>query len=237
MIPVVVGVLSTIVATVISFLKEQTDMRLENARNQVMAATAVCDDLMDSLDTILSKLQHGAMHAVFRRHRRHQEQQGQTPGTANSTASEDALAAHDEAIWNEYHQGMSDFRSNHITYETKLMAFFGTDGYEPKLYRAIAEQVDRIDETLFQYYYHVTSETTSTTTPEQAHMQVRALCHDTRAKIRIISLVMISCIQKRNIGNLRHREEIIPEAYQRQANVYVRDGDHQGAAAETKADV
>eukprot|EP00527_Entomoneis_sp_CCMP2396_P001484 CAMPEP_0198140270 /NCGR_PEP_ID=MMETSP1443-20131203/3459_1 /TAXON_ID=186043 /ORGANISM="Entomoneis sp., Strain CCMP2396" /LENGTH=238 /DNA_ID=CAMNT_0043802643 /DNA_START=136 /DNA_END=849 /DNA_ORIENTATION=+ len=217
--PIVIGLVTTVVARLITRMVEVSNRNRVKRESQILGATKICDAVMLCVDTHFSRTKYLAVETAFR--------QG---------SSFSFFAEQDEKTMNEYRQSLANMRQQHITFETKLKAFFGERGYEGRLYHAILNQFDVVDGLLRQRYYSGhTSSSSNGDTPldakvedEAARQRILQLLEDTHGKIKTLSSTMTFCIQKMHVGTLVSGKcadegiQNIPPAWVKEAGLPVR---------------
>jgi hypothetical protein len=209
-VPILIGLISSMVGFFLNLLSAKTDRERSSREMQVAKAAEVCTKVIDTLDNLHSDIKYSAWYVAWRK---------ALPPTADYVGSD--LQKTDEESWKDYNVGLKALREHHIEFETELKGSFGENAIEPILYLDIDAKINEIADTLSMIYY--SNETGDFTMwlggagrpclempkdgfTEKDRLESRDefvhLCVYLRLRIKILSQVMIHCIQRGNIGTL-----------------------------------
>mmetsp|Transcript_23024 Transcript_23024/g.33984 ORF Transcript_23024/g.33984 Transcript_23024/m.33984 type:complete len:251 (+) Transcript_23024:189-941(+) len=177
--PVMIGVIASILSFLISWLKDRGDRTRYNRELQIKEATETCHKILQLLDQLHTDMNDYAWDAAKRSHNRSGDKQ----------ILEDALDQ-----WHTYQKSLRDWRVNEITLETRLKAFFGDTGYENQLFQECKQVTQQAAGILSKLYL-----TNSTDVSQKQFCRLMDLLQH---NIFYLSKTMVGCILKQDVGNL-----------------------------------
>jgi hypothetical protein len=219
--PVLIGFVSAILAAFVSWVVEDASRRRSNRELQVNTAIEICQKITKAMDSLYALMKNEAWHVAWRK-------------AQNESLYSEELALVDEQKWATYNKLLDDWRSNTIAYETELQGTFGEQGYEAFLFLQISSTIELCAGHLWNIYYAPDGEgemdsvlpvwrkgkavlenlclDKSLSGQLESMETYFALLDQEKDQIAIMSTVMINCIQKHNVGNLRTHHVPVPES-------------------------
>jgi hypothetical protein len=203
-VPILIGFISTLVGVIFKRLDAYNE-RMRTMRDQQMGkAGEICTKVIDTLDSVYAHIKYHAWYVAWRK---------ALPPTADYVGSD--LQMTDEQQWKDFNVALATLREHAFEYETELKGSFGQNGIEPKLYLEIDAVVNDIADKLSMIYY--SNDAGDSTMwlgqgipkegfTEKDRLKSReefVLCFAYISfRIKLLSSVMIACIQRGNIGTL-----------------------------------
>jgi hypothetical protein len=204
--PVVIGMLSTIVVAFNDYLKLRSQLRLSNREDQLKMAIEVCKKVVSAMDILYANTKHNAWYVVWRK----------SLPEANCASDKSLLESEDASKWKQYTDALTMWRTQQISFETELKAVFGEVGYEAALFLEIDSLFEESSQKLFRIYYsqkegEAVHAVFTIDDQMRSKQEFSVILEKTRSKIKILSVTMIDCIQRENVGTLKGQVVPTPE--------------------------
>jgi hypothetical protein len=206
--PIVLGFVGGALSAFNEMLKGKSEMMKTMRDMQMMKAIEVCKAVTVSMDHVHASLKYDVWYIAWRR--------------ALPSSEEDAeLIESDKEQWKEYQEGLHEWRSHELQYETEMKAVFGEHGYEDLLFAGSSKLINQAAQILREiYYFHDSYENMTAERKESSRVEFDILLTDMQGKIKILNATMIRLIQSGMVGTLRGADvppEEIPEEWHKEA--------------------
>jgi hypothetical protein len=205
--PIMIGFIGAILSAFVEYVKAKSEMAKTNRDMQIAKAIEICRDVIAMLDSMHAHFNYDVWHIAWRR-------------ALPPPKEDEEREASDKEKWNEYEKSLHEWRSHELQYETEIQGSFGEHGYEALLFAGSSRVINECSTTLREiYYFQDYYETMTAEAKNNNRIEFDEMLKDMRGKIKILSAVMIHCVQKGFVGTLRGENvpNDIPEEWHKEA--------------------